>query len=435
MTVRRIVLALSLMLSIAVPAVRAQPLPSVAPDKVGLSAERLGRIGTVLNQEVEKGNIPGAVVLVARKGKVAFFESYGFLDKTAGTRMPKDAIFRAYSMTKPWVSVAAMTLIEEGRMQLVDPVSKYLPSFKGLQVSVKKTDAATGAVTWELVPAAKEPTIQDLLRHTSGLGYDFVTANVPVKEALVKAGLSALDPGFRDVTAADQVERLAKAPLAYQPGTAWEYSLATDLLGRVVEAVAGKRLSEVVEERVLGPLTMRDTGFWVPREKLARLAQPLPVDPATGKPNLVFDVSAPPRTDSGGAGGVTTAADYLRFAEMMRNGGRLGGVRIVSRSTVALMTSDHLGTRIPPVALSPSELLMGVPGYTFGLGFMVRQGPGIAGVPGSTGEFMWAGALGTFFWVDPQEELVAVYMSQAGGPTRGAYRRLVKQLVYQAIAD
>lgn len=435
MTVRRVVLAVAVALSIAAPAARAQQLPAAAPEKVGLSSERLGRIGRVLSQEIEKGNIPGAVVLVARRGKVAYFESFGFLDKGAGKRMPKDAIFRAYSMTKPWVSVAAMTLVEEGRIQLTDPVSKFLPAFKGLQVSVKKTDPASGAVSWEMVPATREPTIQDLLRHTSGIGYDFVTTNTPVKEALVKAGLAALDPAFREVSAAEQVERLAKAPLVYQPGTAWEYSLATDLLGRVLEAVAGARLSQVVEERVLGPLRMRDSGFWVPKEKLARLAEPLPIDPATGQPNRVLDMSAPPKTDSGGAGGVTTATDYLRFAQMMLNGGRLDGVRVVSRSTVALMTADHLGTRIAPYLLSPSELLIGVPGYTFALGFMVRQGPGIAGVPDSAGEFMWAGALGTFFWVDPKEELVGVYMSQAGGPTRGAYRRLVKQLVYQAIAD
>ena len=435
MPLRRIVLAVVLTFSLGGSEVRAQPIPTVAPEKVGLSSERLARIGKALNREIEKGSIPGAVVLVARKGKIAYFESFGFLDKATGKRMPKDALFRAYSMTKPWVSVVAMTLVEEGRLQLTEPVSKYLPTFKGLQVSVRKTDPATGAVTYEMVPAAKEPTIQDLLRHSSGIGYDFVTTNAPVKEGLVKAGLSALDPGFRDVSAEDQVERLAKVPLAYQPGTGWEYSLATDVLGRVIEAITGQRLSEVVEERLLKPLQMRDSGFWVPKDKLSRIAEPFAIDPATGQASRTFEMSQPPRTDSGGAGGVTTATDYLRFAQMMANGGKLDAARIISRSTVALMTSDHLGTKIQPTNLAPGELLMGVPGYTFGLGFMVRQGPGIAGVPGSAGEFMWAGALGTFFWVDPKEDLVAVYMSQAGGPTRGAYRRLVKQLVSQAIVD
>jgi CubicO group peptidase (beta-lactamase class C family) len=435
MAFRRVVLAIALFLSLDAANVHAQSISAGAPDTVGLSPERLARIGKALNQEIEKGNIPGAVVLIARKGKIAYFESFGFLDKATGKRMPKDALFRAYSMTKPWVSVVAMTLVEEGRLQLTDPVSKYLPAFKGLQVSVRKTDPATGAVTYEMVPAAREPTIQDLLRHSSGIGYDFVTSNVPVKEGLVKAGLSALSPDFRDVSAQDQVERLAKVPLAYQPGTAWEYSLATDVLGRVIEAITAERLSRVVEERLLKPLQMRDSGFWVPEDKLGRIAEPLAIDPATGQPNRVFDMSQVPKTDSGGAGGITTASDYLRFAQMMANGGRLDSARILSRSSVALMTSDHLGTKIQPTALAPGELLMGVPGYTFGLGFMVRQGPGIAGVPGSTGEFMWAGALGTFFWVDPKEDLVVVYMSQAGGPTRGAYRRLVKQLAYQAIVD
>ena len=411
-----------------------QPLPSVAPEKVGLSPERLGRIGKALNAEIEKGNIPGAVVLIARRGKVAYFDSFGFQDKGAGKRMTKDALFRVYSMTKPWVSVAAMQLVEEGRLVLTEPVSKFLPGFKGLQVSVPRADPISGKLTYVMVPAEREPTIQDLLRHTSGLGYDFVTGNQPVKEALVKAGLSALDPTFRDVSAADQVERLAKAPLAYQPGTTWEYSLATDVLGRVVEAVSGARLSQVVDERVLKPLGMRDSGFMVPKDKLARLAEPLPVDPATGQPSHAYDMSKVPVADSGGSGGVSSTSDYLRFAQMMLNGGQLDGTRILSRTTVALMTSDHLGQRIP-AAVTPGELLMGVPGYTFGLGFMVRQGPGIAGVPGSTGEFMWAGALGTFFWVDPKEELVAVYMTQAGGPSRQFYRRLIKDLVYQAIAD
>jgi CubicO group peptidase (beta-lactamase class C family) len=223
-------------------------------------------------------------------------------------------------------------------------------------------------------------------------------------------------------------------PLAYQPGTVWEYSLATDVLGRVVEAVAGARLSQVMDERILKPLSMRDSRFMVPAEKLTRLAEPFAVDPATGQPIRVYDMSKVPVADSGGSGGVSSTADYLRFAQMLLNGGQLEGAQILSRTTVALMTSDHLGQRIR-ASVTPGEQLMGVPGYTFGLGFMVREGPGVAGVPGSTGEFMWGGALGTFFFVDPKEELAVVYMTQAGGSTRAAYRRLIKQLVYQAIAD
>lgn len=415
-------------------ALAAQVLPTAPPQTVGLSPERLGRIGTVINREIERGAIPGAVVLIARRGKLAYFESFGFQEKRSGKPMPKQAIFRIYSMTKPWVTVAAMELVEEGRLLLTDPVSKHLPAFKGLQVAVPHGEA-DGRVSYTFVPAAREPTVHDLLRHTAGLAYDFVTQNAATKEALVKAGLSSLDPRFRDMSPADQVERIAKVPLAYQPGTGWEYSLATDVLGRVVEAVSGARLSQVVDDRVFKPLQMRDSGFTVPKEKLGRLAEPLEVDPATGKPVLVFDMSIVPAVDSGGAGGASTALDYLRFSQMLLNAGRLDGVRLLSRTTVALMTSDHLGTKIQGTIMSPGELLMGVPGYTFGLGFMIRQGPGIADVPGSAGEFMWAGALGTFFWIDPKEELIGIYMSQAGGPTRQYYRRLIKDVVTQAISD
>jgi CubicO group peptidase (beta-lactamase class C family) len=405
-----------------------------APHELGLSQERLARIAGVLQQDIEQGRMPGAVVLVARKGQVAYFESFGYQDKAAGKRMGKDAIFRAYSMTKPWASVAAMILMEQGKISLTDPVSKYLPSFKGLKVTTQRKDASTGEVTTTTVPAEREPTVQDLLRHTSGIVYDFVTPNTAVKEAYLKAGLNALDPAFFSISSADLVEKFSALPLAFQPGTAWEYSYSTDLLGRVVETVTKKRLAAFLEESLFQPLQMTDTSFWLGKEKLARVAQPLPKDPITGAASNVFDPSVEPKNDSGGAGGLTTALDYYRFAQMMLNGGQLGGRRILSPTTVALMTSDHLGS-IPPTFLAPGALLMGVPGYTFGLGFMVRQGPGLAGVPGSPGEYMWGGAAGTFFWVDPKEQLVGVFMSQAGGPIRAHYRRLIKQLVYQAIVD
>jgi len=279
--------------------------------------------------------------------------------------------------------------------------------------------------------------VQDLLRHTAGLAYGEITLNAPVKDAYIKAGLylpGVRDYDARDLTPAEEVERLAKAPLAHQPGTVWEYSLAVDLLGRVVEAASGKRLADFLAQRLFEPLKMQDTGFWVPGAKMGRVAQPLAVDFASGQPIKVIDVSKEPKNDSGGAGGVSTAPDYLRFAQMLLNGGQLDGTRVLSRTTVALMTSDHLGTRIA-APVTPSELLLGTPGYTFGLGFAVRQGAGVAGVPGSAGEFMWAGYAGTYFWVDPKEELVAVYMSQAPSTARAYYRKLVKQLVYAAIVN
>ena len=413
-----------------------QGLPSAAPESVGMSAQRLARIGDTFRKEIDQGKLPGAVFLVARKGKLVYSEAIGFQDKEAGKPMAKDSIFRIYSMTKPLVSVAAMMLVEEGRMQLTDPVSKHLPAMKPQSVSAAKADAEFARITYAQVPADREMTVQDLLRHTAGLAYGEITQNAPVKEALAKAGLykTTIDFDARDLTPAEEVERLAKVPLVHQPGTVWEYSLASDVLGRVVEAASGERLADFLDKRLFKPLKMGDTGFWVQQNKIHRLAAPLPTDSTSGKPNNLIEVSAAPANDSGGAGGVSTAADYLRFTQMLLNGGQLDGNRVLSRSTVALMTSDHLGARIS-APVTPGELLLGVPGYTFGLGFAVRQGPGIAGVPGSAGEFMWAGYAGTYFWVDPKEEIVAVYMSQAPSPIRAYYRRLFKQLVYGAIND
>jgi CubicO group peptidase (beta-lactamase class C family) len=414
----------------------AEGLPAAAPETVGMSAQRLGQISAVFKREIEQGNLPGVVVMVARKGRLVYSEAIGFQDGQAGKPMPKDAIFRIYSMTKPLVSVAAMMLVEEGKIQLTDPVSKFLPTLKQMQVSMPHADPVLARMTYTLVSAEREMTVQDLLRHTAGLVYGHTTQNAPVRDAYVKARLHdpSGDYDLRDLSPSELVDAIARTPLAHQPGTVWEYSLATDVLGRVVEAVSGQRLAEFLSDRLFKPLGMRDTGFWVPKDKLARLAQPLPIDRPSGKPNKLIDVSKAPNNDSGGAGGVSTAADYLRFCQMLLNGGQLDGVRIVSRPTVALMASDHLGTDIR-APFSPGELLLGTPGYTFGLGFAVRQGPGVAGVPGSSGEFMWAGYGGTYFWIDPKEELVAVYMSQAPSPIRAYYRKLIKQLVYAAIVD
>jgi CubicO group peptidase (beta-lactamase class C family) len=289
-------------------------------------------------------------------------------------------------------------------------------------------------VTHASVPADREMTVQDLLRHTSGLVY-CGTLNTPVKDAYTKAGFcpkSGVLSGSneRKVKPDEQIDGLAKAPLAHQPGTVWEYGLSVDLLGRVIEAVSGKRLSNFLDERLLKPLKMNDTSFWVGTSKLGRVAQPLTADAASGQPIELFDISKEPGNDSGGAGAISTAADYLRFAQTLLNGGQLDGARVLSRPTVALMTADHLGARIAPGMLATNN-----PGYTFGLGFAVRQGTGIAGVVGSAGEFTWGGYAGTYFWVDPKEELAGVYMTQAPGPLGPYYRRLVKQLVYAAITD
>ena len=303
-------------------------------------------------------------------------------------------------------------------------------------VSVPTFDPVFNGVSFKLVPANREPTIQDLLRHTSGIAYGELTKNTLVRDAYIKAGVFKpdLDYDSRTLSGSEMAEGLGKAPLAQQPGTAWEYSLSVDVQGRVVEAVSGKRLNDFMQERLFKPLKMTDTGFSVPASKLPMLAEAFSKDPATGVTNKHIDVSKTPGNDSGGAGGVSTAGDYLRYCQAMLNGGQLDGARVLSRTTVNLMASDHLGSAIN-TTVNPGLLLLGTPGYTFGLGFLVRQSDGIAGVHGTTGEFMWAGYAGTFFWAEPKEQICAVYMTQAPSPLRAYYRRFMKDLVAQAIVD
>jgi CubicO group peptidase (beta-lactamase class C family) len=412
---RSIALGLCVALLVTATIVRAEPLPSASPDQVGLDTDRLGRIGEAIKAEIEKGKLPGAVALVARKGHVAYFEAFGARDKASGAPMTKDAIFRIYSMTKPLVSVAAMMVMEDGRLVLTDPVSKFLPEFSKLQVSVPRADSTFARVTYALVPAEREPTVQDLLRHTSGLAYGEITVNAPVKEAYSKAGLfnpQGLAYDSRGMTPGEQVERLAKAPLAHQPGPSGNTVWPPTCSGVSSSLPPARRSRSSSIGGCSDPVKMTDTAFHLPQETMGRLAQTAPDHPIK-----VIDVAALPKNDSGGAGAVSTAMDYARFGQMLLNGGKLDGARVLSRTTVSLMTSDHLARIQTPV--TPGELLLGTPGYTFGLGFAVRQGPGVAGVPGSAGEFIWAGFAGTYFWVDPKEELVGVFMSQAPEPGAG----------------
>ena len=415
-----------LILAFAVAAfARAAELPSAAPEDLGFSPERLARIGPVIKGEIEKGQYPGAVILVARKGKVVYFESIGQLDPAGGKPMTKDAIFRLYSMTKPYTSVAAMMLMEEGRLRLTDPVAKYIPAFAKLEVSVASTDPYTGATRYSNVPLDRPVTIQDLLRHTSGIVYGAYTSHPKLKELYAKEGVD-----WKDVTPAEQIERLAKVPLAHQPGTTFEYSLSTDVLGRVVEAISGMPLGQFLQERIFTPLGMADSAFIVPPEKRDRLAQPFAIDRATNTPINLLDVTLAQKNDAGGAGSVGTASDYARFLQMMINGGELDGVRLLSRTTVKYMTADHLGD----AKFSGSTTLPAGTGW--GLGFAVRRETGLFEVTGSAGEYFWAGAAGTGFYVDPKEELIFVWMTQGQpGMARRYDRYLVKQMVYQAIND
>jgi CubicO group peptidase (beta-lactamase class C family) len=391
------------------------PLPLAAPEEIGLSSLRLARLGTVMRGEIERGRVPGAVALIARRGRLGFFESFGQRDAASGAPMPKDAIFRIYSMTKPITSVAAMMLWEEGRFLLGDPIAKYLPEFSGLEVAV----ARNGAL--ERVPLERPITIQDLLRHTSGLTYEFRGAG-PVHKMYMGAKVYS-----RAQSSADQVATLGRMPLLHQPGTRWEYSRSTDVVGRLVEVLSGQGLGAFFEEHILAPLGMIDTAFHVPERHHSRLAQAFAKDPESGSAVQLLEVRDPPNFESGGGGLVSTAGDYARFLQMLLAGGTFEGRRLLSRKTIEFMTADHLG----PIT-GAADLLL--PGHGFGLGFAVRLHAGIAQVPGSVGQYFWGGLAGTTFWVDPAEQLFALMLIQAPGQ-RDYYRTLFRDLVYSAIDD
>jgi len=409
---------------LAAVAASAADLPTATPEEVGLSSSRLARITETLRADVEAGRIPGAVVIVARKGRIAYAEAVGFRDKAAGSRMTMDSIFRIASMTKPMVSVATMMLYEDGRLFVSDPISKYIPALGKMQVGVERIDPMTGKSVLALVPADREMTIQDLLRHTSGLTYGNRGTTL-IHQAYPTSSSAA----SREITSEEFIARLGKAPLLFQPGTKWEYSFSSDVLGRVVEVVSGKSLGVFLAERIFQPLAMSDTAFWVPAAKRERLAQPLATDPDTGKPVSVPDVTDAPKFECGGGCAVATASDYVRFAQMMLNRGSLDGTRLLGRKTVEYMTSDHLGT-----ITGAGDYLPG-PGYGFGLGFAVRRETGLANLTGTSGDYNWGGAYGTAFWVDPKEQLVVVSMTQAPGAIRVHYRQLLKSFVLQAITD
>jgi CubicO group peptidase (beta-lactamase class C family) len=347
------------------------------------------------------------------------------------TPCPTEAIFWLASMTKPMVSVAAMMLVEEGRLVLTDPVSRYLPEFKGAQVGVEQKDAG-GQPRLTLEPVKREATIQDLLRHTAGLTYGATGERTLVKQEYLKA-----DIGSSELTAQEFITRLARLPLAYQPGAVWDYSVATDVLGRVLEVIHGQDLDTILRERIAKPLGMRDAGFSVPPAQHARLARAF-VDKKTGRA-LSRDVSVPPKRFGGGGGMVATASDYVRFCQMLLNGGQLDGVRLISKNTVALMTANHLPADIAyvmPSYLHGPTIPSSAVGQGWGLGFMVRTEQGRNPLHGSAGEYYWMGASGTAFWIDPKEQLIVVIMALV--PTqqqRGRLRALTRQLVHQAIVN
>ena len=391
------------------------PLPTANPEDVGLSPAALDRLSAALNERIASGHVPGAVALIARHGKVAYHQSFGRLDPGRDVPMGTDAIFRIYSMTKAIVSVAVMMLWEEGRLLLSDPVGKYLPAFNTTQVGV------ISGGTYGLADADRPITVQDLLRHTSGLTYEF-RGDTPIHKAYTEARIARLRQ-----TNSDHAEELAALPLLHQPGTKWEYSRSTDVLGRLVEVISGQTLGAFLSDHILVPLGMDDSGFTVPEGDHGRIAEAFPKDPENGTDVALLDVRRTALFESGGGGMVATAMDYARFLDMLLGNGRLGETRLLGRKTVDLMTSDHLGS-----ITGASDLLP--PGHGFGLGFAVRTQAGMAPFPGSVGNYYWSGAAGTSFWVDPTERLYAVLMVQAP-VQREHYRLLFRDMVYAAIAD
>ena len=390
-------------------------LAFAAPAEVGLCPDRLQRLLTVLQADIDRGRLPGAVALVARRGKVALFESLGRQDPAAGSPMTRDSIFRIYSMTKPVVSVAVMMLVEQGKLLLSDPVARHLPEFANQKVAVERE----GKV--ELQDLHRPATVQDLLRHTAGLTYEFL-GNADVQRQYAR-----LQIGSRERSNAEFSRVLAGLPLMYQPGSVWEYSRATDVLGRLVEVLSGQTLGEYLRSNIFIPLGMHDTGFSVTETDHPRIAEPFAHDPDGGVPMRVLEPRRVAAMESGGGGLLSTTMDYARFLQFMRNRGELDGVRLLGSRTVDFMTADHLGA-IPVTG----EVLP--PGYGFGLGFAVRTATGIASVPGSKGLYYWGGIAGTTFFVDPAEDLYAMLMIQAPNQ-RDHYRPLFRSLVYAALLD
>jgi CubicO group peptidase (beta-lactamase class C family) len=390
-------------------------LPQAKPESLGLSHARLQQMSDAFKRDIDKGTIPGVTVLVARRGQIGWFDALGQQSPAASAPMAHNSIFRIFSMTKPIVSVGIMMLLEEGRFLLNDAIAKYIPEFSNQKVGVEHDGRL------ELVAPVRPITIQDLLRHTSGITYDH-TGNGLVQHLYRQSRLRS-----RKITTAEHAAMVASLPLMCQPGAEWNYSFSTDVLGRIIEVVSGKSLSAFLTERILAPLQMSETAFHTGQENADRLAEPFPADPWTGEKVQLFNMLEKPVMESGGGGLVSTTMDYARFCQMLLNGGVLDGNRIIGRKTLDLMASDHLG---PKVKLELGELVPA--GHSFGLGFAVRTVQGMAPFAGSVGQFYWSGRGGTFFWIDPKEELFAVFMSQGPGQ-RLYFRTLLRSLVYAAL--
>jgi len=406
----------------AASAAQAQPLPTAAPDSVGFSAERLKNIDNFFASEIERKRVPGAVVAIARQGKLVYFKAFGVADPAKGTPMATDTIFQLASMTKIQAAVGALALTEQGRLPLYSKLSDHFPAFGTAMVGVPTAD---GKFTTE--PQKRPILIHDLFRHTSGMTYGGRPDGGSPISTQWPSGGAAQNMG----TAAQMTEALAKLPLVYQPGTVFEYGLSFDVLGAVVEKVTGKTLGGHLADTVWTPLKMTDSTFRPTEAQLARVARAFSHNPLDGKPQGIAALQRTPSFDCAGACAFGTMGDYIRFGQMLLNGGTLDGAQVLSPATVRLMTSDHLGSGIQNrvANVEPHRA-----GYGFGLGMAVRLQPGLAAVPGSPGEFSWNGANGTGFFADPKEQLVVAFGTAAPGDLRKYYREQVQDLVYGALS-
>ena len=406
----------------AIPSAFAEGPIVAKPGEAGFSATGLARIDAYIKNEIAGNKIPGAIMMIQRNGKTAYYRSFGVRDPGTKEPMTPNTIFRIYSMSKPITTVAAMMLVEEGKLQLEEPLSKYIPAFADVKVGVEKK-GEDGKMGLDLVAPKRAITIQDLMRHTSGLTYGFFGEGL-VKKSYVEANLLA-----GDVDNAEFADRLAKLPLAYQPGTTWDYSQSTDILGRVIEVISGKSLYQFEKERLLDPLGMKTTAFYVPDPaKKSLVAEPFPNDRKIGAGAEMADPRVVRKYESGGGGMVSTIGDYSRFTQMLLNGGTLDGKRYLSPKTVAYMGANHIG---PASGVVPGPYYLPGAGFGFGLGFAVRTEAGVSPAEGSVGEMNWSGAGGTAFWVDPKENMYVVFMAQTVSQ-RGRIRVALKNLVYGA---
>jgi CubicO group peptidase (beta-lactamase class C family) len=399
------------------------------PEALGFSPSRLTRIAASQQSQVDAGAFSGAVAAIARNGRVAYLRAVGFRDRAKTIPLQPDAIFWIASMSKPVTSVAAMILVEEGKLDLAAPVHQYLPELGNVMVGVETKDPVTGKTELVREPQKRPMTVEDLLRHTAGLVYGVGGTKV---EQLYHGLYGAAGVYRRDKTLADFVSGLTRLPLAHQPGEVWDYGISVDVLSRVIEVASGQPFDQFLETRLFGPLNMVDTGFYVPEAKLSRLVDP-PAGGRGGPPDSVLaDVTTPTRLFSGGGGLVSTAADYLRFGQMLLNGGELDGVRILSPATVQRMTTNALPSDIR-FAGYISGIVGPLGGSTWGLGFAIRNDAAWSMVPGSVGSYNWMGTSGTYFWIDPAEQMVAVQMIDAAPGTSGPPQRMFRNLTYGAL--